>query len=66
MENAHHEIKDLYNITCHYTFVNQINNNKQLKFKDENVLVHSIDGKSQGFINLMNELDHEDYSDAIF
>ena len=66
VENAHHEIKDLYNITCHYTFVNQINNNEQLKFKDENVLVHSIDGKSQGFIHLMNELDNEDYSDAIF
>ena len=65
-DNDHHDIKDLYNITCNYTFINQINNNEKLSFKDENILVYSIDGRSQGFINLMNELNNEDYIDAKF
>ena len=65
-EENNHDIKDLYNITCNYKFINQINDNEELSFKDENILVYSIDGKSQGFINLMNELDNEDYIDAKF
>lgn len=65
-EDGHHDYKDLYYITCNSTFINQINNNEELSFKDENILVHSINGKSQGFINLINELNNEDYIDAKF
>ena len=65
-ENSHHDTKDLYYITCKTTFINQINNNEKLSFKDENILVYSINGRSQGFINLINELNNEDYIDAKF
>ena len=65
-DNAHNEFKDLYNITCYYTFYNQKNNNEKMTFKDENILVHSMNGNSQGFINLMNELNNEDYQSASF
>ena len=58
--------KDVYYLNCIITFVNQLQDNEKLKFKDENILVNSINGKSQGFINLMNELMNEDYNDAIF
>ena len=61
-----HEIEGLYYITCNYTFINQDNNYEKLSYKDENILVYSIDGKSQGFINLMNELNNEDYNEAKF
>ena len=61
-----HEYKDLYNITCKSTFINQLQEGEVLSFRDENILVHSINGKSQGFINLINELNNEDYLDADF
>ena len=37
-----------------------------MTFKDENILVHSINEKSQGFINLINELINDDYTDEKF
>ena len=61
-----HEYKDLYNITCNSTFKNQLKQDELLSFRDENILVHSINGKSQGFINLINELNNEDYLDEKF
>ena len=60
------ENKDIYNMTCISTFYNQINENTKMTYKDENILVYSIDGKSQGFINLINELSNEDYKNEIF
>ena len=37
-----------------------------MTFKDENILVFSINGKSQGFNNLINELTNEDYDGENF
>ena len=59
------EFKDLDYLTCLYTFYNQINDEK-MTFKDENILVFSINGKSQGFNNLINELTNEDYDGENF
>ena len=38
----------------------QITNTK-LEYKDENILVNSINGKSQGFLSLINELINDYY-----
>ena len=38
----------------------QITNTK-LEYKDENILVNSIKGKSQGFLSLINELINDYY-----
>ena len=65
-ENNSNEYKDLYNITCKSTFINQLDNNYEMTFKDENILVRSINGKSQGFINLINELTNDDYTNENF
>ena len=65
-EHVSNEFKDLYNITCKSTFINQLENDREMTFKDENILVHSINGKSQGFINLINELINDDYTDEKF
>ena len=59
------EFKDLDYLTCLYTFKNQIND-ETMTFKDENILVFSINGKSQGFNNLINELTNEDYDGENF
>ena len=65
-EKTPDEYKILYNITCISTFINQLNNNEIMKFKDENILVNSINGKCKGFIYLINELMSEDYNGQIF
>lgn len=64
-QNPPIEFRDIYNLTCISSFYNQ-RQNENLTFKDENILVHSINGKSQGIINLMNELTNDDYNDEIF
>ena len=64
--NNHKEYKELYNITCITTFYNQLEDNCKMIFKDENILLHSINGQSQGFINLINELINEDFIGANF
>ena len=51
----------IYNITCISSCEKIKNNDKVLKFKDENILVNGIDGKGQGFIILINELTNDDY-----
>ena len=52
---------DIYNILCTIKF-NNIFDNKEYQFKDENILVNSIDSKSKGFLYLINELTNDDYS----
>ena len=64
--NIHKEFKELYNITCITTFYNQLEDNYKMIFKDENILLHSINGQSQGFINLINELINDDFIGANF
>ena len=39
------------------------NNNKNQRFKDENILENGIDSKSQGFFYLINELCNDNYND---
>ena len=63
--NDQSENKDIYNMTCISTFINQINNQK-MTYKDENILVYTINGKSQGFINLISELSNDDYKEETF
>ena len=61
--------KDFFYITCNYEFVTEFKDKenkdktirKKFLFKDENILVNSIDSKFQGFIYLINELSNEDY-----
>ena len=50
----------LYNMTFFARFKN---NNKNQRFKDENILENGIDSKSQGFLYLINELCNDDYND---
>ena len=54
--------KDIFYITCKYIFSFYYKNKKYKSiFKDENILIDSIDSKFQGFIYLINELSNEDY-----
>ena len=64
--NNKNDLKDINYLNCIFTFINQLQDNEKLTFKDENILVNSIEGKSQGFIHLMTELMNEDYNDANF
>ena len=65
--NIQSENKDIYNMTCISTFYNQANEqNQKMTYKDENILVYTINGKCQGFINLISELSNEDYSGIEF
>ena len=57
--------RDIYNLSCFSSFYNQINKEK-LTFIDENILVDSVNSKSQGFVNLINELTNEDYEGEEF
>jgi len=66
VNSDHTEYKDIYNVTCISTFINQLDNNREMKFKDENILVKGIDGKYQGFTFLINELTNEDYEGEVF
>ena len=59
------EKNDIYYIKCISSFKNQINNTT-LEYKDENILVNSIKGKSEGFLFLINELINDDYNGAKF
>lgn len=56
---------ELKNITCYYTFINQFkskNGEKEyMNYKDIDILCYGIDGKSQGFIFLVEELSNLDY-----
>ena len=65
-EKTPDKYKKLYNITCISTFINQLNNNTIMKFKDENILVNLINGKCKGFIYLINELMNDDYNGKTF
>ena len=54
--------KDIFYINCIYIFCLYYKKQKYtLKFKDENILVNSIDSKLKGFIFLINELSNDDY-----
>ena len=64
--DPHSEYKDLYNITCNSSFVNQLEENITMKFKDQNILVYSINGRTPGFIYLTNELTNDDYDGEVF
>ena len=55
--------KNLFKLNCISKFKNKYNNNKIQIFKDENILVNSIDSKSKGLIYLINELCSDDYNE---
>ena len=51
--------KDIYNVKCIYS----MEDNKEIKFMDDNVLVDGINGKRQGFLFFMDELCNYNYVD---
>ena len=54
--------QDIYFITCNYIFnICYKEINQDLKLKDENILVNSINSKSKGFLYLIDELSNDDY-----
>jgi hypothetical protein len=63
--DPHSEYKDLYNMTCNSTFVSQLDGSI-MKCIDQNILVNSINGRTPGFIYLINELTNDDYDGEIF
>lgn len=52
-----------YNITCTYTFYAPIEN-KEFKFKDDNIIVNGINSKSEGFKNLISTINDEAYKEV--
>ena len=50
----------IYDISCIYTFYEPINN-KQIKFRDENILINGINSNSLGFQFLLNNLNNPKY-----
>ena len=65
-DSEHKEHKDLYDILCVSTFVNQLDSNRVMEFVDRNILVNGLDGKCNGFSFLINELSNDDYEDETF
>ena len=61
-EKKRRNSKKLYYMNFYARFKNKFKNNKNQTFKDEDILVNSIDSKSRGFIYLINELCNDDYS----
>ena len=60
------EHRQFNNLTLISKFTNQINNNEVLEFLDRDILVHGLDGKTQGFLYLIGELTNEDYENETF
>ena len=65
-DSEHKEHKDLYDILCVSTFINQLDSNRVMEFVDRNILVNGLDGKCNGFSFLINELSNDDYEDETF
>ena len=49
--------KNIYNVKCIYSMEDK----KEIKFRDDNILVDGINGKRQGFLFFMEELCNDDY-----
>ena len=49
--------KNIYNVKCIYS----MEDNKEIKFRDDNILVDGINGKRQGFLFFIEELCNDDY-----
>lgn len=60
------EHRQFNNLTLISKFTNQINNNEVLEFLDRDILVHGLNGKTQGFLYLISELTNEDYVNETF
>ena len=57
--------RDIYNINCVSSFVlKEGEKTKEFKYKDYDILVNGIDGESNGFSYLINELCNDDYEDS--
>jgi len=65
-DSEHKEHKDLYDILCVSTFINQLDSNRVMEFVDRNILVNGLDGKCNGFSFLINELSNDDYENETF
>ena len=51
--------KDIYNVKCIYS----LEYDKEIKFRDDNILIDGINGKRQGFLFFIEELCNEDYDE---
>ena len=68
-EKIPEKLKSLYIVDCESYFENDEKNSKDNnfeKFIDNNVLINGINGKTPGFIFLINELCNEDYKAGCF
>ena len=56
-EQTDEDNEDIKYVKCIY----KIGDNKEIQFRDDNVLIDGFDGKRQGFLFLINELCNDDY-----
>ena len=56
-EQTDEDNEDIKYVKCIY----KIEDNNEIQFRDDNVLIDGFDGKRQGFLFLINELCNDDY-----